>query len=343
MLEVDIRKKLGHFQLDVAFSAPADQVTGILGASGCGKSLTLKCIAGIERPDEGRITLDGQVLFDSAQRVDLTPQRRQVGYLFQNYALFPNMTVEQNIAVGIRDRRGRRETLERLIRAFRLEGNQKKYPRQLSGGQQQRVALARILASRPRALLLDEPFSALDSGLRRQMELELAERLEEFGGAVLFVTHSREEVCHLCREVCVLHQGRSHPKVPTEELFRAPATLAACQLAGWENISPVRVLPSGEVEAEAWGITLPLAGQMGEDITHLGLKAAALRPAEPEEPGAFSARVERVFPEERGTLAVLSPPRGKLYLRLPPGVEVAPGQEMFLAAPSEAVRLLRRR
>ena len=153
-LVVDIRKNYGKFQLDVSFETGSGHVTGLLGASGCGKSVTLKCIAGIETPDEGRIILDGRVLFDREKGINLSPQRRHVGYLFQNYALFPNMTVKQNITVGVRDRKAREETAERLIQAFGLAGNEQKYPRQLSGGQEQRSALARILGSGPEALLL---------------------------------------------------------------------------------------------------------------------------------------------------------------------------------------------
>ena len=174
-LQVDIHKALGKFQLNCAFEAEPGQVTGLLGASGCGKSLTLKCIAGIERPDRGRIVLDDQVLFDSEQHIDLPPQKRSVGYLFQNYALFPNMTVSQNIAVGVQDRAARKETVRRLISAFYLEGQERKYPRQLSGGQQQRVALARSMATGPKILLLDEPLSNLDAGLRVKMRAELKE------------------------------------------------------------------------------------------------------------------------------------------------------------------------
>ena len=196
-LLVDIKKDFGRFRLDAAFETDSGSVMGLLGASGCGKSVTLKCVAGIEKPDEGRIVLDGRVLFDSVKRIDLTPQQRRVGYLFQNYALFPNMTLAQNIAVGVRDRAKRKETVARLVKAFYLEGSEGKYPRQLSGGQQQRTALARILASEPEALLLDEPFSALDSYLKWQVELELAELLDTFPGPVLFVTHDRDEVHRL--------------------------------------------------------------------------------------------------------------------------------------------------
>ena len=180
-LIIDIRKRFEKFKLNVSLEAD-NQVTGLLGASGCGKSMTLKCIAGIETPDEGRIVLGDRVLFDSERHINLSPQKRRVGYLFQNYALFPNMTVAQNIAVGVRDRSRLPETVSRLIRTFYLEGNEKKYPRQLSGGQQQRTALARILASEPRTILLDEPFSALDSHLKWQLEPEFKDVLDAFGG-----------------------------------------------------------------------------------------------------------------------------------------------------------------
>ena len=187
-LYVDIEKRLGAFRLQSKFEV-ADETLALLGASGCGKSVTLKCIAGIMTPDRGRIVLNGRVLFDSEKKIDLTPQQRRVGYLFQQYALFPNMTVEQNILCGIRE--GRRSEKRALaaekLRMFRLEGLEKKYPAQLSGGQQQRVALARILCSEPQAILLDEPFSALDSYLKWNLELELSDLLAGFRGPILWV------------------------------------------------------------------------------------------------------------------------------------------------------------
>ena len=206
-LSVDIRKQLGDFSLDVSFKAenPAETLA-LLGASGCGKSMALKCVAGVERPDEGRIVLNGRVLYDSAARVNVPAQRRHVGYLFQSYALFPAMTVLDNVLVGARGatRAERLAMAARQIRAFRLEGLEGRRPAELSGGQQQRCALARIMASEPELLLLDEPFSALDGYLRWQLELELADTLRAFPGGVVFVTHSRDEVYRMCDRVCVL-------------------------------------------------------------------------------------------------------------------------------------------
>jgi len=171
-LEVNITKKLDGFTLHANFTARST-ATAILGASGCGKSMTLRCIAGIVKPDAGRIVLDGRVLFDSAQHIDLPPQQRGVGLLFQNYALFPNMTVEQNVLCGLKaekDKAARKARCAEMLQAMRLESLAKRYPAQLSGGQQQRTALARILVGRHNILMLDEPFSALDSYLREEVE-----------------------------------------------------------------------------------------------------------------------------------------------------------------------------
>ena len=201
-LYVDIEKRLGVFRLQSKFEV-ADETLALLGASGCGKSVTLKCIAGIMTPDRGRIVLNGRVLFDSEKKIDLTPQQRRVGYLFQQYALFPNMTVEQNILCGIRagSRSEKRSLAAEKLRMFRLEGLEKKYPAQLSGGQQQRVALARILCSEPQAILLDEPFSALDSYLKWNLELELSDLLAGFRGPILWVSHDLGECYRNCQKV----------------------------------------------------------------------------------------------------------------------------------------------
>ena len=157
-LYVDIKKDLGDFVLETKFEADGG-VTGILGASGCGKSMTLRCIAGILRPDEGRIELDGTVFFDHREKIDLKPQQRHVGLLFQNYALFPNMTVWQNLMTGLKpyekDKKRAAAAINTVMERFCLDGLAGHKPSQLSGGQQQRVALARIFLSKPRVLLLD--------------------------------------------------------------------------------------------------------------------------------------------------------------------------------------------
>ena len=278
-LTVDIRKRLGDFSLDVSFEAenPAETIA-LLGASGCGKSMALKCIAGVERPDEGRIVLNGRVLFDSAARVDVPAQRRRVGYLFQSYALFPTMTVLDNVLTGVRGgtREERRERALDQIRAFRLEGLEDHRPAELSGGQQQRCALARIMANEPELLLLDEPFSALDGYLRWQLELELAETLRAFPGGVVFVTHSRDEVYRMCDRVCVLTAGRSGRTVPTRELFDAPATLSEAVISGCKNVSAAVPVGPEALDCTDWGVRLS-CGRDVSGCTHAGIRAHFLR------------------------------------------------------------------
>lgn len=309
-LFVDIRKDFGAFRLAVAFEAPSGSVTGLLGASGCGKSLTLRCIAGIERPDSGRIELDGRTLFDRARRIDCKPQKRRVGYLFQHYALFPHMTVAQNVGVGVRDRALRAALVSHWLEALRLQDQAGQYPRQLSGGQQQRTALARILASEPAALLLDEPFSALDRHLQWQVEAELDALLDRFAGPVVFVTHDRDEARRLCGQVCVLEGGASQPVQPTDELFRAPRTRSACLLTGCENLSRVHALPDGRVQAEDWAAALAVSAPLPAGLTHIGIPAHACRPADGPGPNRIPCRVERMWPQAHAYIALLRTPGG---------------------------------
>lgn len=278
-LSVDIRKRLGAFSLDASFTSDdATETLALLGASGSGKSVALKCIAGTERPDEGRIVLNDRVLFDSAAGVDVSVRERRVGYLFQSYALFPTMTVEQNVAAGVRSG-SRAERLARAheqIRAFRLDGLERLRPAQLSGGQQQRCALARIMANEPELLLLDEPFSALDGYLRWQLELELADTLRAFPGGVVFVTHSRDEVYRMCDRVCVLTNGHSGRTVPTRELFDAPATLAEAVMGGCKNVSVATPVGDHALSCVDWGVTLACEREAaGSD--HAGIRAHDLR------------------------------------------------------------------
>ena len=302
-LTVRIRKQLGTFQLQADFTAE-NEVLALLGASGCGKSVTLRCIAGILRPDEGVIQLDGQTLYDSAAHIDLPPQKRQVGYLFQQYALFPNMTVRQNIAVAVRDKSRREAVTREKLRQFRLEEVSGQKPRQLSGGQQQRAALARILASSPRAILLDEPFSALDSYLKYQLELELQDTLAQFPGTVLWVTHDRGEAWRSCRRVCVMDRGVTEPVMTMAELFRQPGTQSAARLSGCKNYVPVT--PAGRsVDVPVWGITLDCGREVPAGIQVIGIRSHHIHPAEAGETNAFSCAVERVIDDVFGMIVLL--------------------------------------
>ena len=275
MLYVNIKKTLRDFRLSVSFEADKG-VTGILGASGCGKSMTLRCIAGIERPDEGRIVLDGQTLFDSGKHINMAPQKRRVGYLFQNYALFPNMTVKKNILCGLcreKDTVKRREEMERAVKLLQLEGFENHRPVELSGGQAQRAALARILVNRPRLLMLDEPFSAIDSHLREHLQVEMKRLMEQYGGMVLLVTHDRNEAYHLCDHIAPMDSGQFLTLKPTKTLFADPGSVAAALITGCKNVAAAVKTGEYEVEVPEWGLRLATGQPVGEDVCAVGIRA----------------------------------------------------------------------
>ena len=328
-LVVDIEKDLAGFSLDVSFRVDdAREVMGLLGASGCGKSMTLKCIAGVVTPDCGHIELDGRVLFDSESRVDVPARDRRVGYLFQDYALFPNMDVLHNVMAGVRSRDAaeRRRVAMGQIRAFRLDGLERLRPAQLSGGQRQRVAIARIMGSDPDLLLLDEPFSALDGYLRWQLELELSDTLREFGRPTVFVSHSRAEVSRLCDTVCVVSSGTSEPKLTVPQLFSAPDTLSAALISGCKNVSRARPVGRGLLACDDWGVTLRASREVAPDATHVGIRAHYLRvvsvgeglagsvPADGTATGAdgnlIPCEVDRVIDSTFSTIVMLATPGG---------------------------------
>lgn len=223
-LQVELVKKVKTGTIRLEFSLE-NEVLGILGRSGCGKSVTLKCIAGILPPESGRIRLDDRTLYDSEKKINRKARERRIGYLFQNYALFPNMTVLENICFSLKkkDRAGQAYARE-LLERFYLTEVADSYPAVLSGGQQQRTAMARMLAAKPRVLLLDEPFSALDSFLRREMEREVQEVLNNFGGVSILVSHNKEEIRRLTRRCMVMEQGKIAEIGKTEEIFAHPCS-----------------------------------------------------------------------------------------------------------------------
>lgn len=236
-IDIRIRKRFPGFTLDVAWACGAE-IAVLFGCSGAGKSLTLRALAGLLRPDEGRIAVDGEVLFDSVERTDVAPQRRGLGYVSQDCALFPHMTAAGNIAFGLsrlpkRERAGR---VAEMMAALRLEGLEDRRPAQLSGGQRQRVALARALAPRPRALLLDEPFSALDAPVRAELR-ELVRKVQaEYGIPVVMVTHDLYEA-YTVADTMVVYGGDGAVQVGTPcELFARPETPAIERLLSSERL-----------------------------------------------------------------------------------------------------------
>ena len=293
-LEVSIVVSLPGFALDVAWTA-GDGVAVLFGPSGAGKTLTLQCLAGLMRPAHGRIVVDGRVFFDSASGVDLPPQQRRVGYVFQGYALFPHLTVADNVAFGLRDRpraaRARRavEVIERLG----LGGLERRYPRELSGGQRQRVALGRALAIDPALLLLDEPLSALDAPTRRELRDELRALLTDVGTAAVVVTHDFTEAYRLADRIVVYRDGRVIQAAPRAELLWRPASEDVARIMGIRNIFHGTVL-----KATPDRIQLRWRGQMLEAVNS---PTRAYLPA-PGGPIAFFIRPEyvRLIRKDRG-------------------------------------------
>lgn len=274
-LRVNIKKKFKGFNLDVSFETN-NEYLGLLGASGCGKSLTLKCIAGIETPDEGYIILDDKILFDSKKKINLIPQNRNIGYMFQNFALFPNMTVVENIGAGLKaSSKEKKHIVDEMIELFQLQGLENKYPIQLSGGQQQRIALARCIAYNPDALLLDEPFSALDTHLKSQVQAEIIELLKLYRGNVIMVTHSMEEAYKFCKNLVIIEEGKSVLCKNTKDIFINPEKVSVAKLMGCKNISSCEVLSLNKLYAKDWNVNLALNNILA-DVKYVGIQSNCL-------------------------------------------------------------------
>lgn len=270
-LEVYIKKKLKGFNLDVEFNT-SKEFLGILGSSGSGKSMTLRCIAGIDKPDSGKIVLNGRILFDSEKNINIKPQDRNIGYLFQNYALFPNMTVEENIKCGFsKNKKGK--DIANLLELCHLNGMEKRYPNQLSGGQQQRTALARILASNPEVLLLDEPFSALDTYLKEEIQMDLLELLKSYGGYIAMVTHNRDEAYKMSQNIMILDHGRVKELGSKYSVFQTPQNVISARLTGCKNISRANKIDENYVYSIDWNVKFKVSSPIPEKLTHIGIRA----------------------------------------------------------------------
>ncbi len=285
-LIVRIKKDFGSFKLDVNFSTLGG-TTAILGASGSGKTMTLKCIAGLVKPDEGYIELNGKVLFDSEHKINLPPQKRKVGYMFQNYALFPNMSVKQNIYVAMKNIPSKfdfikDEKFKDVIKMVELEGLENRKPSQLSGGQQQRVALARILVNEPEIILLDEPFSALDNFLRVKLEMDMKNILSSFNKEAILVTHDRDEAYILSKDMILMDKGVNIVHKSSSELFSNPQHLQASILTGCKNNAPCQIIDNYTIFVPSWNITLKSDKVVPSDTKYVGIRAHSFSPNETE-------------------------------------------------------------
>lgn len=335
-LLVKVSRHLENFTLDVSLESGAGAV-GLLGPSGAGKSMTLRMIAGVSTPERGRIILNGRTLFDSETGTNLPTAERKVGMVFQDYALFPHLTVSENVSFGINDLPAgeRRARVEQLLSSIHISELADRFPREISGGQRQRVAIARCMAMQPDALLLDEPFAALDPHLRRQTEEQLREILADFHGPVVFVTHGMEEAFRFCTDLLVLNHGSVIAQGPKHELFEQPRTVAAARLTGCKNVVEAIRLGDHLIAVPAWNCRLSSAAPVPDTFSHLGYRSHQLLFQTPSaEPNTFPCWLVNTSE---------APHEMTLYLRL--HAKPAPGDSPHLQAdiPKDLWRTLRAR
>ena len=262
ILEVDIQKQLPSFLLDITFKVDSEHPLGILGTSGAGKTTLLRCIAGLETPDRGRIILDGRILYDSAKKINLPPQKRAVGFVFQDYALFPHLSIADNIAFGMPIKRSPAAISQEVVHQLQqmnLTRMSDRFATQLSGGEQQRVALARALASNPDITLLDEPFSALDSNLKTQLLKLWQKLLSNYSGLTVYVTHNLSEAYRLCPQLLIIDRGKAIACGKREDILYRPPNFQTAKIIGCDNFSTAKKIAPQTVRAVDWQCDLELS------------------------------------------------------------------------------------
>lgn len=283
MLDVDICANVRGFILNIAFRTGDGEILALFGPSGTGKSMTLRCLAGLIRPAQGHIILNGRTLFDEAAGVDVPPRARRVGYVPQHYALFPHLTVEENIAYGLADRTHaeQRAGVRGMVELMRLEGLEGRRPGQLSGGQQQRVALARALVTNPEVLLLDEPFAALDGAIRSRLQNELLTLQQRFQIPLVLVTHDLAEAFALSDRLAVFGEGRVLQVGPKADVLRRPVNRAVARFVGTKNIFEGKVVDVNDTDVKvAWGEHCVQAPSTGVAVEIGRLVTFCVRPEE---------------------------------------------------------------
>lgn len=297
-LEARFFKNLEHFDLDVDISLEKGKSLALFGRSGSGKSLTLRLIAGLLQSEKGYLALDSSVLLDTENKINIPPQRRQIGFVFQNYALFPHLTVAGNISYGIPKNTSipREKIVQGLLAEMRLKQFSNRYPSQLSGGQQQRVALARALAAQPKLLLLDEPFSALDTELRHELEELLLHFRQTHNIPIILVTHNLEEAYRLCDELAIIDNGHILQKGAKDDVLRKPLNPEVARKIGSRNLWQGKIIArkesGGILEVPILGKNLRADYLPDTDSVWVGIRPAEVilwSGAQPQIPNTFTA------------------------------------------------------
>ncbi len=273
-LTIQAQLMRGSFRLDVDLEIPGKGVTAILGPSGSGKSSLLRLIAGLERPQQGRLYVGETAWVDSSRQICIPPQQRRVGVVFQDYALFEHMTVEQNIAYGV-VKQERTAAVRHWIERLQLQGMEQRYPAQLSGGQRQRVALARALAPQPDILLLDEPFSAVDAHLRQTLRNQIKQLIHDLQQPVLIISHDLEDVRYMADHVGIMIDGRIRSFGDAAGVFEQPCSYEVARVLGWRNFLPVRSLQHFMVSG-GWG-SIELGKEVPVDTFCLAIRPEHVR------------------------------------------------------------------
>ena len=304
-LTVSIVKEVGDFRLNVELEAGRAPLC-LLGAPGSGRTMALRCIAGLLRPDRGRITLDSEVLYDSEQGVFLSPQARRTGYLPRSRSLFPGMTVRQNIAAAVKPGVNRTRIVEEKLHFCHLEEAANKRPRQLTESERLRTAVARMLASDPSLILLDEPLAGLEAAARFQLELELSELLSDFDGPFIWATGDQGVAYRNCRYVSVLDCGRAQSIITTSSLVAFPGTEEAARLSGCGNFADA-IPRENAVYLPQWGVTLRCAYPLPPFLWRVGVRARHVRLSNPGMVNAFAVEVERVVEDVFSMVVLLRP------------------------------------
>ena len=299
-LLVDIKAKLDNFDMKISFETKAKRI-GILGASGAGKSMMLKYISGIITPDEGVIVLNGETIYNSSKKINVRPQKRNVAYMFQNYALFPNMSVRENIEIIVNGGKDfKRKKASELMEKFCIANLADKKPKDLSGGQQQRVALARIMAYEPKVILLDEPFSALDNDLKEKLQIELEDMIADYDGMVIMVSHSRDEIYRFSEELIIIDNGSVVEHGMTKEIFRSPKTIHGAKLVGISNILPAYIDEESVIQIPDFetGIDKNTLEEFSKDrVKYIGIRETDfdILSADEEAEHFIDAKVESIY------------------------------------------------